>query len=52
MAADAIPVAPLSIWNPVHLGTDELGNRVEVTWPSGTCSSAASLAAASPLPCS
>jgi DNA segregation ATPase FtsK/SpoIIIE, S-DNA-T family len=31
MAADSIPVAPLSIWNPVHLGTDELGNRVEVT---------------------
>src|SRR5262250_593294 len=31
MAADAIPVAPLSIWKPVHLGTDELGNRVEVT---------------------
>ena len=31
MAADTVPVAPLSIWNPVHLGTDELGNRVEVT---------------------
>src|SRR6266542_2823278 len=31
MAADSIPVAPLSIWNPVHLGTDELGRRVEVT---------------------
>src|SRR6201987_1141598 len=28
---DSIPVAPLSIWNPVHLGTDELGHRVEVT---------------------
>jgi DNA segregation ATPase FtsK/SpoIIIE, S-DNA-T family len=28
---DTIPVAPLSIWNPVHLGTDELGRRVEVT---------------------
>src|SRR5215472_14396586 len=28
---DAIPVAPLSIWQPVHLGTDELGRRVEVT---------------------
>src|SRR6188472_3643521 len=31
MAADTIPVAPLSIWQPVHLGTDELGRRVEVT---------------------
>ena len=31
MAADTIPVAPLSIWKPVHLGTDELGRRVEVT---------------------
>src|SRR5947199_10215390 len=28
---DTIPVASLSIWNPVHLGTDELGRRVEVT---------------------
>src|SRR5487761_1578145 len=31
MTADSIPVAPLSIWDPVHLGTDELGRRVEVT---------------------
>ena len=31
MAADAVPVAPLSIWKPVHLGSDELGRRVEVT---------------------
>src|ERR1044071_6057560 len=31
MATDTIPVAPLSIWDPVHLGTDELGRRVEVT---------------------
>src|SRR5260370_16609730 len=31
MAADTIPVASLSIWKPVHLGTDELGRRVEVT---------------------
>ena len=31
MTDDAIPVTPLSIWNPVHLGTDELGRRVEVT---------------------
>src|SRR5215470_9179485 len=22
------PVAPLSIWDPIHLGTDETGNRV------------------------
>ena len=28
---DSIPVTPLSIWDPVHLGTDELGRRVEVT---------------------
>jgi DNA segregation ATPase FtsK/SpoIIIE, S-DNA-T family len=28
---DTIPVSPLSIWNPVHLGIDEFGNRVEVT---------------------
>jgi S-DNA-T family DNA segregation ATPase FtsK/SpoIIIE len=31
MSADAVPVAPLSIWDPVHLGTDELGRRVQVT---------------------
>ena len=31
MSADAIPVASLSIWDPVHLGTDELGRRVQVT---------------------
>src|SRR2546429_3268909 len=31
MAADAVPVAPLSIWKPVHLGSDELGRRVQVT---------------------
>src|SRR6201981_7160 len=30
MTADSVPVAPLSIWKPVHLGTDELGRRVEV----------------------
>jgi FtsK/SpoIIIE family len=30
MTTDVIPVMPLSMWNPVHLGTDELGNRVEV----------------------
>jgi DNA segregation ATPase FtsK/SpoIIIE, S-DNA-T family len=31
MGADSIPVLPLSIWKPIHLGTDELGHRVEVT---------------------
>jgi DNA segregation ATPase FtsK/SpoIIIE, S-DNA-T family len=31
MAADTVPVAPLSIWQPIHLGTDEFGHRVEVT---------------------
>src|SRR6266516_3579124 len=31
MKADTVPVAPLSIWDPVHLGSDELGRRVEVT---------------------
>src|SRR5260370_20837757 len=31
MTPDSVPVAPLSIWKPVHLGTDELGRRVEVT---------------------
>ena len=31
MAAESIPVAPLSIWDPVHLGSDELGRHVEVT---------------------
>src|SRR5215472_17410281 len=30
MSTDSIPVAPLSIWQPVHLGTDELGRRVDV----------------------
>src|SRR5215831_15036819 len=31
MTAESVPVAPLSIWEPVHLGSDELGRRVEVT---------------------
>ncbi len=31
MSPDSIPVAPLSIWKPIHLGSDELGQRVEVT---------------------
>jgi DNA segregation ATPase FtsK/SpoIIIE, S-DNA-T family len=31
MTTDTIPVSSLSIWNPVHLGTDEFGYRVEVT---------------------
>jgi S-DNA-T family DNA segregation ATPase FtsK/SpoIIIE len=31
MADDSIPVLPLSIWKPIHLGTDELGHLVEVT---------------------
>src|SRR5262249_60608180 len=30
MTADTIPVTSLSIWDPVHLGTDELGRRVHV----------------------
>ena len=32
--AVSVPVAPLSIWHPIHLGTDETGRRVETTWPS------------------
>ena len=31
MTTDTIPVAPLSIWKPIHLGSDELSQRVEVT---------------------
>src|SRR6266487_5100441 len=31
MTDESVPVLPLSIWDPVHLGTDELGRRVEVT---------------------
>ena len=27
--AVSVPVAPLSIWHPIHLGTDETGRRVE-----------------------
>ena len=30
MTPAAIPVTPLSIWDPIHLGTDETGRRVEV----------------------
>src|SRR5215469_7197113 len=26
-----VPIGPMSVWQPVHLGTDELGQRVEVT---------------------
>jgi DNA segregation ATPase FtsK/SpoIIIE, S-DNA-T family len=28
--AVSVPVAPLSIWHPIHLGTDETGRRVEI----------------------
>ena len=31
MASQAVPAAPLSIWDPVHLGTDEMGRQVRVT---------------------
>jgi DNA segregation ATPase FtsK/SpoIIIE, S-DNA-T family len=31
MTSNTTSAAPLSIWQPVHLGTDELGNRVEIT---------------------
>src|SRR4249919_1577162 len=30
MTAVSIPVAPLSIWDPIHLGTDESGQPVYV----------------------
>src|ERR1700745_1359827 len=33
MTDDSVPVAPLSIWKPVHLGTAELGQQVHVTLP-------------------
>ena len=28
MTSLSIPVAPLSIWDPIHLGTDEAGEPV------------------------
>src|SRR5258708_327146 len=31
MSPDSIPVAPLSIWKPIHLRSAELGQRAEVT---------------------
>ena len=31
MTTDLMPAAPLSIWQPVHLGTDEMGAQVHVT---------------------
>jgi DNA segregation ATPase FtsK/SpoIIIE, S-DNA-T family len=31
MTADTLPARPVSIWRPVHLGTDEMGQRVHVT---------------------
>jgi DNA segregation ATPase FtsK/SpoIIIE, S-DNA-T family len=30
MTGASAPVSPLSIWHPIHLGTDETGRRVEV----------------------
>src|SRR5690242_14550755 len=30
MTTDTVPVTPLSIWSPVHLGTDETGRQVNV----------------------
>src|SRR5712691_12150759 len=30
MTGLSVPVAPLPIWHPIHLGTDETGRRVEV----------------------
>jgi S-DNA-T family DNA segregation ATPase FtsK/SpoIIIE len=31
MTTDAIPVTPLSIWDPIHLGTDETGQQVNAS---------------------
>jgi S-DNA-T family DNA segregation ATPase FtsK/SpoIIIE len=31
MTADAIPVTPLSIWKPIHLGSDEANQQVNVS---------------------
>ena len=31
MTTDAIPVMPLSIWKPIHLGSDETGQHVNVS---------------------
>ncbi len=31
MSTDSIPVLPLSIWNPIHLGTSETGRRVNAS---------------------
>jgi S-DNA-T family DNA segregation ATPase FtsK/SpoIIIE len=31
MTADTIPVIPLSIWKPIHLGSDETGQHVNVS---------------------
>ena len=31
MTSQTLPARPLSIWQPVHLGTDEMGADVHVT---------------------
>ena len=31
MTADSIPVLPLSVWNPIHLGTDETGQQASAS---------------------
>ena len=31
MTSQTLPGRPLSIWQPVHLGTDEMGQQVHVT---------------------
>ena len=31
MTTDTLPAGPVSIWQPVHLGTDEMGREVHVT---------------------
>ena len=46
----SVPTFPFSMFDPVHLGRDEFGEPSTSTWPSGTCCSAASPAAASPPP--
>ena len=46
-SVDSVPVAGLSMFDRVFLGMDEDSHRVEVSWSTGTCSSAVSPAAAS-----
>jgi hypothetical protein len=52
MTSQTLPGRPLSIWQPVHLGLDEMGQKVDVTLAERNMLIGGEPGAGSPSPCS